>query len=211
MATFPCPHCGQPVEADHVYCPHCSRSLRLNVEPPPEVQTVRQPSPKGLFWVIGIGILAVLAMFVLPMILLPSVVKTTPGASGSPRNTDCLSHIKQLAVGHLIYSTDYDDRFVADANFKPAIMPYIKNNDIFACPDTRVEFAANDGILGKDSTLLLDPAGTVMLYEGYNKQLSGAHGGRSSVAYTDSHARMIDASATVDYSVRLGKPPTPSK
>lgn len=211
MATFPCPHCGQPVEAEQLYCPHCSRSLRLNIEPPPEVQSVRQPSPKGLLWVIGIGVLAVLAMFVLPMILLPSVVKTTPGASGGPKPTNCLSNIKQLAVGHLIYATDYDDHIVADTNFKPAIMPYIKNNDMFACPDTRIEYAANDDLLGKDTTLLLDPAGTVMLYEGYQKQLSGPHGGRSSVAYADGHALMIDASATVDYSVRMGKPAKPSK
>jgi hypothetical protein len=208
MATYPCPHCGQPVEAEHLYCPHCSRSLRLSAEPPPEVQSVRQPSSKGLLWVVGIGLLAVLAMFVLPMILLPTVVQRSGSGASAP---GCLSNVKQLAVGHLIYASDYDDRFVADANFKPAVMPYIKNNEIFACPVTRVEFAANDGILGKDSTLLLDPAGTVLLYEGYQKQLSGPHEGRSSVAYTDSHARMIDASATVDFSVRLGKEPTPSK
>lgn len=203
MATYPCPHCGQPVEAEHVYCPHCSRSLRLHTEPPPEVQSVRQPSSKGLWWVVGIGVAALLAMFVLPMILLPSVVKTSHGAA---QNTACLSNMKQLAVGHLIYMSDYDDHMVPDANFKPAVMPYIKNNEIFACPNTRVEFAVNDDLLGKEVNLLLDPAATVMLYEGYQKVLSGPHGGKSSVAYADSHARQIMKTAPIDFSVKLEKP-----
>lgn len=168
---------------------------------------MRQPSSKGLLWVVGIGILAVLAMFVLPMILLPSVVKSSGTAMGS----SCLSNIKQLATGTMIYLSDYDDRMPPALDIKPAIMPYIKNNKIFACPETRVEFAINDGILGVEAPLLLDPSGTVMYYEGYQKQLSGPHEGRSSVAYTDGHARMIAGTATVDYSVKMGKPVTPKK
>lgn len=215
MATFPCPHCGKPVEPSHLYCPYCTRSLRLNVEAPPAVESVRRPPTKAITWVVAIGVIAVAAMFVLPMILLPSVVKTSHGAA---LNTACISNMKQLAVGHLIYMSDYDDHMVPDANFKPAVMPYIKNLEIFACPQTKIEFAVNEDLLGKEVNLLLDPAATVMLYEGYQKVLSGPHGGKSSVAYADSHARQIMKTAPIDFSVKLEKPvkktpakPAPSK
>lgn len=209
MATFPCPHCGNPVEPSHLYCPHCSRSLRLNVEAPPVVETARGGSPsRTITWVVVIGVISIVAMFVLPAILLPGIVrKGTLGARGAAGATACLSNIKQLAVGNLIYMSDYDDHFAPDANIKTAIMPYVKNTAIFACAETKIEFAVNDGVIGVEAPLITDPAATVMLYEGYNKVLSGPHGGSSNVAYMDSHAKRIAQTAPIDFSVKLTKPP----
>lgn len=215
MAEFLCPHCGRTVQSEDVYCPHCTRSLRLNAEAPISVEKVRGANSRVLVWTVALGVFAVCAVLLLPLALFPSLLRredrdeALPGASYSP----CVSHIKQLSTGMAIYISDYDDVMPPDANFKASIMPYVKNTHIFACPDTHIEFAINDAVLGIDTNDLLDPTGSVMLYEGYQKALSGPHGGKSSVSFMDTSARMIEASAPPNFAIKLApkKPITSEK
>lgn len=71
-----------------------------------------------------VGVLLVLAAILWPV------------STGSPRSPkkQCLSNVKQLAVGHLIYISDYDDRFPNRDDWMDAIQPYTKNEGIFRCP-----------------------------------------------------------------------------
>ena len=91
-----------------------------------------------------IELLVVIAIIaILAAILFPVFAKAREKA----RQTACLSNQKQIALALLMYSQDVDERFPAVYNdFRVAlgtgpryiwaecIAPYIKNNEIFACP-----------------------------------------------------------------------------
>src|ERR1044071_4742778 len=47
----------------------------------------------------------------------------------------CLSNIKQLGLGALMYSQDFDDRMPLGRNWNDAIYPYLKNDSLFHCPE----------------------------------------------------------------------------
>ncbi len=85
-----------------------------------------------------IELLVVIAIIaILAAILFPVFARAREKA----RQTSCLSNEKQLALGTLMYSQDYDEhlpmRWIAtDTNFRTTSMiyPYIKNAQLFACP-----------------------------------------------------------------------------
>jgi prepilin-type processing-associated H-X9-DG protein len=73
--------------------------------------------------------------------ILCAVVWPVQAGHGHSPTTECLSQIKQLMTGTLIYSSDNDDRFPPyytfngkENEFKGATLPYIKNPDIYRCP-----------------------------------------------------------------------------
>jgi len=93
-----------------------------------------------------IAIIAILAAILFPVFA---------QARESARKTSCLSNHKQAGLGQLMYLQDYDETFVLYATFGenllrdngtvyrnylgwPAeIQPYVKNKDIFTCPDVK--------------------------------------------------------------------------
>ncbi len=87
-----------------------------------------------------IAIIAILAAILFPVFA---------QARESARATSCLSNTKQIAIGQLMYSQDYDETIVPWCNVNrnavpladqlPAVwtsllQPYIKNKQIFLCP-----------------------------------------------------------------------------
>jgi prepilin-type N-terminal cleavage/methylation domain-containing protein/prepilin-type processing-associated H-X9-DG protein len=93
-----------------------------------------------------IELLVVIAIIaILAAILFPVFAKAREKA----RQTSCLSNVKQLALGVMMYIQDYDSRYPSvydDGNGYPAgriiwadkIYPYVKNRALFLCP-------SNDG------------------------------------------------------------------
>ena len=93
-----------------------------------------------------IELLVVIAIIaILAAILFPVFAKAREKA----RQTSCLSNVKELGLGALMYVQDYDEKFVrtsgadmvawAAANtvgcvWYNAIMPYVKNDQIYVCP-----------------------------------------------------------------------------
>jgi prepilin-type N-terminal cleavage/methylation domain-containing protein/prepilin-type processing-associated H-X9-DG protein len=94
-----------------------------------------------------IELLVVIAIIaILTAILFPVFAKAREKA----RQTSCLSNLKQLTLGVLMYSQDYDEKFNMHVYGQPAcgeggsqsplylwdqvIMPYVKNEQIFICP-----------------------------------------------------------------------------
>lgn len=91
-----------------------------------------------------IAIIAILAAILFPVFA---------QARASARKTSCLSNMKQLSLGALMYVQDYDERFPnwdwgffcnggnngqardSRAFWAPAIQPYTKNFGIYECPD----------------------------------------------------------------------------
>jgi prepilin-type N-terminal cleavage/methylation domain-containing protein/prepilin-type processing-associated H-X9-DG protein len=100
-----------------------------------------------------IAIIAILAAILFPVFA---------QAREKARQASCLSNMKQLALGQLSYSQDYDERFVLATNelgpnngaSAPAtlyeitwvnfIQPYVKNHNVFICASMKDARQANE-------------------------------------------------------------------
>ncbi len=91
-----------------------------------------------------IELLVVIAIIaILAAILFPVFARAREKA----RQTSCLSNLKQIGLGILMYVQDYDEKFAISAGYRNldavnvprgywvhAIMPYVANRNIFECP-----------------------------------------------------------------------------
>jgi prepilin-type N-terminal cleavage/methylation domain-containing protein/prepilin-type processing-associated H-X9-DG protein len=79
-----------------------------------------------------IAIIAILAAILFPVFA---------QAREKARQTSCLSNEKQLALGIIQYVQDYDETFPLgldqnwDGTWASFVQPYVKNYDVFRCPD----------------------------------------------------------------------------
>lgn len=89
-----------------------------------------------------IELLVVIAIIaILAAILFPVFARAREKA----RQASCLSNVKQIVLGGLMYAQDYDERFPSGrvcnwasggpyGNHMQALMPYVKNFQMFECP-----------------------------------------------------------------------------
>jgi prepilin-type N-terminal cleavage/methylation domain-containing protein/prepilin-type processing-associated H-X9-DG protein len=80
-----------------------------------------------------IAIIAVLAAILFPVFAV---------ARAKARQVACLSNTKQIGTALIMYAQDYDDTLVPNDNYPlgtlywfDMLQPYIKNDDVFTCPD----------------------------------------------------------------------------
>jgi prepilin-type processing-associated H-X9-DG protein len=151
-----------------------------------------------------------------PVTLLSSVLanpNTLLAARDRARGVSCLSNVKQIALGTLMYVQDYDEILPRrGTSYKKLIMPYIKNEQIFTCPSDKPgtqSYTLNEQLLGVAETRIGKPAETVLIYEGKQGQLDFKHDGKASVAFADGHAKLIDATAAK--AMRWAPSPAPPK
>lgn len=115
--------------------------------------------------------------------------------------------MKQLAAGHLIYISDYDDRFPNRDNWMDALQPYTKHETILHCP-TLAE-TGNSQLHGycfhsvlSNAKLPSSPETVELVFESINQAKNasgnldslpnpGRHKGFNNVAYADSHAESV--------------------
>jgi len=91
---------------------------------------------KGFTLIELLVVIAIIA--ILAAILFPVFARAREKA----RQTACLSNIKQLALGLLMYAQDWDETLPAgyyyagdfNANWQIQVQPYVKNAGIFHCP-----------------------------------------------------------------------------
>ncbi len=94
---------------------------------------------KGFTLIELLVVIAIIA--ILAAILFPVFAKAREKA----RQTSCMSNIKQIVLGFAMYVQDYDESFpveppspndpVTQPGFPDQIQPYIKNYQLFVCPD----------------------------------------------------------------------------
>jgi prepilin-type N-terminal cleavage/methylation domain-containing protein/prepilin-type processing-associated H-X9-DG protein len=95
-----------------------------------------------------IAIIAILAAILFPVFA---------QARAAARKSTCLSNVKQLNLGMQQYISDYDERFpswgwanryTADSGgfWDNAIMPYVKNTQVYRCPDDILEWTHDEDL-----------------------------------------------------------------
>lgn len=136
-----------------------------------------------------IELLVVLAIIaILAAILFPVFAKAREKA----RQSSCLSNLKQMGTGCLMYAQDFDERLPGTYTMMPPgpwplihwttlIAPYVKNTQIFMCPSDSVHtwnsYGANTYVM-PDSRGAFDasigpithPAETLMLFDAWTAQ-----------------------------------------
>lgn len=97
-----------------------------------------------------IELLVVIAIIsILAAILFPVFARARENA----RRTSCLSNLKQIGLGAMMYTQDYDERYpkyrfaprASDVNTKPfgwadSLLPYIKSQQLFQCPSESLKY-----------------------------------------------------------------------
>jgi prepilin-type N-terminal cleavage/methylation domain-containing protein/prepilin-type processing-associated H-X9-DG protein len=88
-----------------------------------------------------IAIIAILAAILFPVFA---------QAREKARQTSCLSNLKQMGVGLMMYSQDYDEElppawiggaFPGYARWMDVVQPYVKNTQIFTCTSSNTTYA----------------------------------------------------------------------
>jgi len=82
-----------------------------------------------------IELLVVIAIIsILASILFPVFARARENA----RRASCMSNVKQIALGFMMYTQDYDGRFpyYSGGGEMGFVYPYVKNNQVFRCPSS---------------------------------------------------------------------------
>lgn len=135
-------------------------------------------------------------------IILPQVAKAKQKAAG----IICMSNVKQLNLGLIMYANDNKDRFPAGTNWCDSLRGYLGGaTNAFVCPqgapNQRSHYALNAQLIGHGINDVQAPAQTVLVFEidgGWNvsggRELLPAKGRHSSayaIGFADGHAEMV--------------------
>jgi prepilin-type N-terminal cleavage/methylation domain-containing protein len=106
--------------------------------------------------------------------------------SRSGKFVACLSNTKQLGVGVLMYSQDYDEHFPPAEKWMTVSVPYIKNPALFLCPTARDEtpkakssYAMDSRLSGLAEKKLKEPASRALLYDSTRTDWDAADPGQT--------------------------------
>jgi prepilin-type N-terminal cleavage/methylation domain-containing protein len=144
-----------------------------------------------------IELLVVIAIIgILAAILFPVFARARENA----RRTSCLSNLKQISLGYMMYIQDYDERFPANfaypggapyLSYFAAVTSYVKNKQIWYCPSNTSEITlGSNGAWGPWQTSDL----SVHYYQNY---LIGGNDVVSSSSYIRKHIADIKTPAEV--------------
>jgi prepilin-type N-terminal cleavage/methylation domain-containing protein/prepilin-type processing-associated H-X9-DG protein len=101
---------------------------------------------KGFTLIELLVVIAIIA--ILAAILFPVFARAREKA----RQTSCLSNLKQIGLGVMMYAQDYDEKYNFAYTINPTVtwpnllMPYIKNADLFTCPSDNDPWSIGGGI-----------------------------------------------------------------
>ncbi|MFY9234791.1 MAG: hypothetical protein WAO58_10075 [Fimbriimonadaceae bacterium] len=95
-------------------------------------------------------LLSVAGASLIAVVVIPYV--RTIGAGEGHHAPSCLSQVKQLALGGLMYMGDWNDRLPPALGWMDSIKPYHKNQDLEVCP----EVAKSKGAYGYAFNSALD-------------------------------------------------------
>ncbi len=115
-----------------------------------------------------------------------------------PSGDLCARNLRQISLAMMMYVQDYDEKFPPASVWIDVLLPYVRTEDVFDCPEGNGEYgyAMNEKLSRLSLAEVRYPSATVMIYEskirrrnhfGTGKDLDYRHYGGSWVAYCDSH------------------------
>ena len=158
--------------------------------------------PRTRFWSGTFG--EWLAVFVVVAILVALFFPVRVGGGPSIRSA-CLSNVRQLSLGMLAYSGDWDGHAPIRDSWMDSIERYTRTERIDRCPAVKgvdvYGYAFNAGVAKLDLNAS-SASTTPLVYDSVNLGRNasdlvtslpdpGRHQGKDCVAYTDGHARAI--------------------
>lgn len=127
---------------------------------------------------------------------------------GPAKRSACLSNLKQLGLGVLMYASDCDDKLPNRDSWMDEVEPYIKAPGVEHCPLTTgvglYGYALNATARSIDDAP--NPAEKELVYDsdnlsrnasdpGTSMPVQGRHEGKNNIAYLDGHVRSVRANA----------------
>jgi len=168
-----------------------------------------------------IAIIAILAAILFPVFA---------QAKAAAKKSVCLSNVKQLGLGVILYTADYDDYYmqrlagtntVGVDHWVDLVQPYVKNKPLTQCPDYKAPanrpveltwwgYALNTHVvtaLGDanfSTTQYLNPAGTALMADGSLGDFYARPNRRSRIAFANSSNTSPDNLNCADQRSRHG-------
>ncbi|MBM3471894.1 MAG: hypothetical protein FJX75_01310 [Armatimonadetes bacterium] len=136
----------------------------------------------------------------LPADLLPMFQQAKDKALAS----SCLSNMKQLVLGALMYAQDWDQMLPGE-QWPEQLQPYLKNLQIYQCPgapDKERAYALNEALAGAKMGDIKRPAEIALFFESDLPDdvpfggpdgvlMEPRHGGMLTVGFVDGHAKLM--------------------
>lgn len=187
----------------------------MDTPPPPPHQQPPQPDgyqhpyppPRKKNNVVWIILAVVLVCGCGGVILIPAILfPVFQQAKVAAKRTACISNMKRIAIGEIMYSTDYDDRLPFTKNWQEGISPYVKDGRVYRCPGLPLDgdegYAMNASHNGKESVKIDFPQTEIAFYETSDLRKNAAgdpkaepnpdrHGKGRTEAYADAHAAFV--------------------
>jgi prepilin-type N-terminal cleavage/methylation domain-containing protein/prepilin-type processing-associated H-X9-DG protein len=147
-----------------------------------------------------IELLVVIAIIsILAAILFPVFARARENA----RRASCMSNLKQIGLGVLMYTQDYDENYPITFTSTPSavwytmLFPYVKSTQLFRCPsDSNTTTAKNSSVAGQGSFV-------VSYAYNYKYGVSGTPTSLSAIASPSTAVIMSDGGAQVDADGRV--------
>ncbi len=155
----------------------------------------RRPTSRLATWLVFIALVLVLVS-----VFLPVFASTSAGSN----RTSCLSNMKQLGLGAIMYANDYDDHFPRAQTWGDSISLYVKNQKLFNEPTLKDEtngYAFNSTLGGKKVSEKSAP-NRPLIFESSHLIWNAAdplltlclpprHGTRNNFVFADGHAKAM--------------------
>lgn len=156
------------------------------------VQQVKQAEKPRLFVKLRFRWMEALASAAMLMVLAAIIFPVFARAREKARTASCQSNLKQIGLGLIQYAQDHGGYLPQAWNCEEAVMPYIKNEQVFRCP-------THTNLNEPSYSLRLDLSGRklpvqgadrlVLVYEGTDGAVARRHDGGANYCFADSHVK----------------------
>jgi len=143
-----------------------------------------------------------------PMAAMAGMTPMFERARAKAQQTSCLSNLKQLGLGFLMYTQEWDEK-LPGKDWVAATQPYLKNTQVLICPgrpEVKVGYVYNEAVMGASLKKIGNLAETVLVFEGEpieGKDFGGPeriaeggyHNGGVNMVFADGHAKWLTVAA----------------
>ncbi len=158
---------------------------------PPYAQT-NQPPRNNSTKIVIIVLACVLGFFCLLVPILAAILfPVFSQAKNSAKNTMCMSNLKQLSNGALMYAAENDDKLPFATNWNDAVRKYVIKEDVFHCPGVphMYGYAYSDSLTSLALGQIAMPQNEPMIFDS-NLREPNAHSDLSTLPTSGRHTKV---------------------